>query len=580
MSNRFECSTKVEMMLTRWAMVLMLVAGAVGWMACASETVVTEPQYRVNRERLENRPPSPLVEAGDAHTSITSAAAIIPVNHGPVLSRENTPTTITALFDGPPKPLGLADVVVQTLGNNRQIKILDHSVRAAACDIPIQQGIYDLTLHSSASFASQKEEPAAGLSGSTVRSRMGEFGLSQLLPSGAQLSVGYDLARLTSHSIASHDQTYDQQSWVKLSQPLLKGFGPTVTNANIRIAQLEHEQSAAGFRVQVEQQLAATLTTYWSLIGAQEAYQVQAGSYRAALDLLRISRIKYRIGKVAEPDVLQAEAAAQAWRDQLILARKNVRLIEDQLKRMMLMDEHGTTWKEQILPTQPVAWQEVQADPDQAIELALERRAELKQATLGIDQAAVEVKVAQNSLLPGLNLAAEGAVHGVDSGFSEAYNDMAGAGSNNYAVGLEVSYPLQNRAARYGLKKARILLNQTEEVRLDVRDQVIQEVRQALLELDAGRERIDVTRELVRNEEAKLNAERKRYDLGASTAYQVIQFQNDQASARLQYVGVVIAYNQAAIQFEQARGTLLESYGVEVAGGEGDKVEETAHLHP
>ena len=60
----------------------------------------------------------------------------------------------------------------------------------------------------------------------------------------------------------------------------------------------------------------------------------------------------------------------------------------------------------------------------------------------------------------------------------------------------------------------------------------------------------NVTRVLVLNEEAKLAAERKRYDLGASTAYQVIQFQDDLASARMQQVSAVIDYNRAMIAFE------------------------------
>ena len=95
---------------------------------------------------------------------------------------------------------------------------------------------------------------------------------------------------------------------------------------------------------------------------------MQVGSYGAALDLLRISRIKYKIGKVPEPDVLQAEAAAQSRHEQVIVARKSVRLVEDQLKREMFMDQGRAGWNQQIQPTEPIAWQEVKADLDKSID--------------------------------------------------------------------------------------------------------------------------------------------------------------------------------------------------------------------
>jgi len=59
-----------------------------------------------------------------------------------------------------------------------------------------------------------------------------------------------------------------------------------------------------------------------------------------------------------------------------------------------------------------------------------------------------------------------------------------------------------------------------------------------------------------------LEAEQKKYELGASTSYAVVQHQTDLANARQAEVAAVSAYAQAKLQLDQASGTILENNNV------------------
>ena len=70
-----------------------------------------------------------------------------------------------------------------------------------------------------------------------------------------------------------------------------------------------------------------------------------------------------------------------------------------------------------------------------------------------------------------------------------------------------------------------------------------------------------------------LKAEQKRYENGMSTSFQVLQIQEDLATARSNAVRAETGYRKALIEFYRATGTLADEIGVEIAG-EPDEAQE------
>lgn len=566
--------------MTSRLLVLSLVA--IGLAGCMSTP--RPPSNEFNSEKTANLlsegPPKPAPTIGiDSSNVVPDQVRIEPEK---AVGYQDLPTSITQLYTMKPVPLGMAQVVTQALANNRGLKISGYTLRIAEYQVPISKSIYDTLVAGSAQY--QKAEIQTLGNGKTEeRTKTAALSLAQLVPTGATISASYDamwnanqffntaitgLDPITNQPITSivpgTRKSVTQDVLLGVTQPLLRNFGPTVTNAPIVVAQLERVGAAADFQAELERTISGSLSNYWLLIGAIETYKVRIISYAAALDLLRVNRAKFEAEVLARVDVVQAEAAVENRRERLIVARQDVRDLEDQLKRRIFLGEDKPQWLEQIQPTQPFAWRETKIDLDDTLRVALAERPELRRAQSNIEQARVNERVARNQMLPELNLFANGGLNGIDRGYNSSGSNMLDGEYNSYSAGLSLSYPLQNRFARYRYAQAQVRSAQAGESFNDLGDQITLEVRRAVRAVQTARERIDVTAAAVRAEERKVQDERARLEVGAATMFEILTFQEELANAQVLHLQAVVDYNIAAIELERARGTLLRTYGIEV----------------
>lgn len=551
---------------------------------CAETSQTPPPKFGVRAEHFkEGLPATAALSAGKAAPVIKDPVQITPAT---AVGYKTLPTSVTQIYDLVPRDLSAYDVVTGLLTNNHQVKIQGYNLRIAEYQVPVAKGIYDLVLGATGEYQRVEQQTSTAGFGSlgvnSSRSLSGSFSLQQLLPTGATVSLAYTAARVMTliNNITPATQggqfalqfqkenirTYSNVATLGINQPLLQGFGKEITNAQIRIAQLEQQGAAADFQTNVETLIVNALQTYWELIGALESYKVQVISYAAARDLLRVNQAKFNAGMVAKTEVLQAEAAAEARREQLIQARQAVRDVEDQLKRLIFLRQGMPLWNSEIRPTQPIAWREMDVNLDETIQVALAERSEMRRARSNMQQTEVGRKVAKNQLLPQLNGFAQVQPNGLNDTFGRSFDTMSDAEFVSYDAGLQFSYPLQNRTARYKYKQAQARVEQTSESLADTRDQITLDVRQAVRDLRTAHERIEVTQSQIRSAQATLDAETKRLNVGISTSFQVLQFQQDVATAQNQHIRAVVDYNRAGIRLERARGTLLTGYGVVVEG--------------
>ena len=90
---------------------------------------------------------------------------------------------------------------------------------------------------------------------------------------------------------------------------------------------------------------------------------------------------------------------------------------------------------------------------------------------------------------------------------------------------------------------------------------VVREVRQAAMQLDQNRQRIDTTRLARELSEQRLDAEQKRFEVGMSTNFNVIQAQRDLAVARNNELQAQLDYQLALIAFKRSSGSAVRSAG-------------------
>lgn len=492
--------------------------------------------------------------AGLLQTPTSSTTPLILARPETAMGYADLPATVTQLYDAEPLALDPREVFERTLAVDRVTRIARLAARAAALGVGAAEGIYDLRLEAAASAAFSQN----GQDDSNRAQTLGA-GLAQLLPTGATLGLRYDLQR--AQATRDNDPPlYRQSVGVEARQPLLRGLGATVTEAQISRAELTARGARADAGSTLEDQLERALTIYWELIGAIQNYHVGVVNYAAAHELARVSRARFRLELLTLSDMLQVEAALDARVNQLLVSRQRVRDLEDQLKLIIFLHPPGAAatpdWHVQVRPTRSIEWHDLRIDEPALIRSALDVRRELAAARAELDRARLDRRVARNDLRPQLDLFGAATANGVGDDGTSSFDPVRQADFLSWNVGLSFSFPLQNRAARYGVARADREVAQAHDQLRELSDRIIAEVRAAARALRTARRQINAADARVRAEERNVFVAQRTWEVGLRDTFTLLQFQENLAEARQAYVDAVVDYNQARIALARAAGVL------------------------
>src|SRR5208337_3219048 len=128
-----------------------------------------------------------------------------------------------------------------------------------------------------------------------------------------------------------------------------------------------------------------------------------------------------------------------------------------------------------------------------------------------------------------------------------------------------VSIPIRNREAQ---AEAGTALFQERQYRVQLQqkiNQVQQDVRNAVIAVTQARAQIDAAKESTALYKETLAGEQKKFQLGESTPFLVIQAERDLAAQKGAEAQARDAYAKALTQFAQATATVLDKYHIEIA---------------
>ncbi len=141
----------------------------------------------------------------------------------------------------------------------------------------------------------------------------------------------------------------------------------------------------------------------------------------------------------------------------------------------------------------------------------------------------------------------------------------------DYSVGFQLNIPLRNRTAQADYIRDQLQLRQQE---LNIQKQVNDvrvNVQNALTALTQAKARYQAAVKERVLQEQTLDAENKKYALGASTAFQVVQTQRDLAQAQASEVSALAGYSRSRVQLDLQTAQILPKYKVEMADAKAAK---------
>ena len=461
--------------------------------------------------------------------------------------------------------ISLNEVVLRTLAQNLNIHLSDILNRISHDQFHAAEGIFDLRVAGSAAVnrARPSAIDATGLK-SQWRTKVvsGEGGLAQLLPTGGLVEVLFGDTSNRTNQLGVFTPYYTSAATLKVSHPLLRNAGPVVTQSQIIIAQYNQQVTAAQFVGQVITEVSRSIQLYLDLIFAYSNVDVLRISLAQAQELLRINEAKFKAGVVPELDVLQAKADVAARQQEVIAAIQQVSQASDVLKVQLaeIVDQRDVLLRPVESPRVP----SFEVNEQEFLKEASEYNPSIQQVQWQIEKAKLNVEVAHNQTLPGLDVFSDYSSVGVNTGWSDSNRDAVNGGNGAWSLGLQFNYPLQNRTANYNFyaseksyDAAVVRLNQ-------VRDGVVFEVRDGIRSVETNREQIKVGLATVEFNKEKVDTGMKRQAVGLATSFDVLAFQRDLANARIALLRSVIDYNKAIAVVEASKGTLLQNLGISV----------------
>jgi outer membrane protein len=419
------------------------------------------------------------------------------------------------------------------------------------------------------------------------------FGVNKLLSTtNGTLGVLFANARAASNSVFSTlNPAYQPGLTLSLSQPLLRNLGFQFSTINVRIAELNQMRSQFDFERSLSDFVLRVATDYWSVVRAEENLQVALDGLGLARDLVRQNQASLREGMISALDLTEAQSQSASREAAVFAAQNSLDVARANLRRDVLLNPSQRFLSEPVEPTDRPDSTEAVADyEEQSLELAMRYRPELESMRQAVRSMALQVRYAENQTLPTLNLGAQFGVssiagtaicHSVDqfhgpsnclrSGrtagvevpfggpYGDALNRMWDFKFYNYAVALNVQQPLMNDASKAALAQARIELAQQRLRYRDVISQIVDEVEASLSQFRSAAKRAGATRAAAQYANDSLRAEQARYHDGMATTHELLQFQDEQVSARANHVQAQIDRTLAQLALRHAEGTLLRS---------------------
>ena len=397
-------------------------------------------------------------------------------------------------------------------------------------------------------------------------------GLSQKLPwFGTSYEVAWTAAHTDSNSaLNSYNPVLESGLSLSVSQPLVRNLAIDDARQRLATTRLDRDVADTRLRETLTRTAADVRAAYWHLVDARANVEARMSALALADELVRVNKARVDAGDAPPIDLVAAQAEVAADREQLIAAQTAVKNAEDDLRTLIFDTSEAGVWEVQVIPTDlPQAAADIPA-LDAAVTAALRDRADLARARAEVERGGLDLRFAANQKLPDVRLNASyvasglggtqvlrtggfpGTIVGEGSGigFGSVLNQLLTGRYDTWSVGVSVNYPLGHAVEDANYARARLERERSAADLKSAEGQVVKQVRTAWRAIEMNAKTIETTRAARDLAEQRLDAERKRFDVGMSTSFLVIQAQRDLTVARTNELAAVLAYNLALVDFE------------------------------
>ncbi len=506
------------------------------------------------------------------------------------------------LGDTTPQVTSLPECIGLAIQNNTDLRIQNLGPENAAANVRRAYSQFDPRL-----FADTRRDRRNIPATSTLTSGLGaasqfdqnfsfNAGLRKTLLSGGNLSLAWTNNRNVANPsiINVLVPRYTTTLGLQLNQPLLRDFGWRYALLLVDIAQNTEQVAILQYRAALSTLVAGVERSYWLLVASIQSVRVQEQSLTLAQELLRQNEGKFNVGSLPRTAVLEAQAEVARRESNLIRVRNLTTIARDNLRALINAKKDGGNTLLAVDPTDDPRVETYNINLQRSMDTAREHRPELQAARLDLRGRGLARKVAENQLLPRLNLLGEIGVNGIsgsrpdvnnpfydrtkessplnpktfqgpanlEGGYGSALDLLPDGRYYNYAIGATIEIPIANAQARADYSKASIDVEQSNLGLRKLEESVSLEIKTAVSNLETDLKSIEATRIARELAEENVRNQKARYDVGLATTKDLLDFQDKLTQARFSEVEALTKYNIDLAEMRRVEGSILEARNV------------------
>ncbi len=465
---------------------------------------------------------------------------------------------------GAPRTITLPELLQQAIRQAPALASAKLDIAVAEAQVAETWARRDWRIGAQATYSKSGSTVFSGLALGATTSAGLTADLSRVLSTGGTIDLHIDTTYSnTEATIFGSESKY----WVNdisgsISQPLLKGYGSELYDAQERRATLTRDVAVLARRLSALNTIEAVISAYWDLVLAQQQVAITEQSLDLARERLRVTTIQVKGGKVADAEVPAVE--------QIIATRE-----EDVLNGELLVLDRSIALRRAV--GMPIGKGDlglrVQTDLDlkdskldlgELVERAYTASPELAQLGKQDNQSTIDIEVNENGLLPQLDLALSGGPRGTDSSFGDATKDVFQFKSYQVQGSLTFSRSLHQYDVKYRDKELRTGREKLRVNAFDVRAQIASAMAQAVAQIELAKRRLALSQRAIDLAKENIRIETDRFNLGRSTNFDVLNRLEEQRQAELRKAQALIDWHKAEIVVQTLTGDLLPAFGVSV----------------
>ena len=503
------------------------------------------------------------------------------------------PRTVLNPGDAEPKELSLAEAKRLALANNKEIAVLGYQPGEAGTNIELALAEFDTVFEFGGGWSRNEQQVSnavqtigtdsnaittksfggqvgfgANTSGGAATQPGGvggqvipganTFGITKKNATGGITSVEYRLDYTNTRPVNAFtavNPAWNNRVEFRFDQPLLQGAGVEFNRSNVLIARSNHTQQIKAFETQVRTLLRDVENAYWQLYFAYQDKRSREVGLRQALITWQREKARENVGKSEAAQVAQTRDQYETFNAQLTISLDQLLEAERAMRLLMgLPPEDGY----RLIPADPPVQAAYETNTQVALRQAMNLRPELSGQRMAIRAAELELFRQRNGLLPDLSFNTFYAVTGLDNQYDQSIDRLTDHDFSQWFLGFRYRRPLGERAANASVRNAELALSRQRATLRNLEHQILHELSVSARTIQTNYKLIGDQRDRRLAVARQLEAIEERLEQGSVDLLTLLTAQTNFSNALRDENQAIVNYNQALVQWEFAKGTILE----------------------